>query len=71
MNKMKELDLKVTGMVCGGCENRVKNSLNEMEGIKEVSANHETNQVVVKYEGDINIEDVKERIDDLGFKVEE
>ena len=37
---MKEIELNVKGMVCGGCENRVKNSILEMKEVKEVFANH-------------------------------
>ena len=44
---MKEIELNVKGMVCGGCENRVKNSISEMKEVKEVSANHETGKVIV------------------------
>ncbi len=37
---MKETTIKVKGMVCNGCENRVKNALKNIEGIEEVVANH-------------------------------
>ena len=30
---MKELELKVEGMVCGGCEKRVVKSLSEVQGV--------------------------------------
>ena len=30
---MKEFELKVTGMMCTGCENRVKNVVKEIKGI--------------------------------------
>lgn len=39
---MKELKLKVSGMVCGGCENRVKTALSEINGVESVDANHNT-----------------------------
>ena len=32
---MKEIVLNVKGMMCGGCENRVKNALSTIEGVQE------------------------------------
>ena len=39
---MKEIEIHVKGMVCEGCENRVKNALLTIEGITNVEANHKT-----------------------------
>ena len=36
---MKELKLKVEGMVCEGCENRVKSAISLMDGVENVDAN--------------------------------
>ncbi|MBQ9266690.1 MAG: heavy-metal-associated domain-containing protein [Clostridia bacterium] len=66
---MKELELNVSGMHCTGCENRIKNVLGGIDGVKEVEANFETGKVKVISEGDIDLEEVKERIEDLDFKV--
>jgi len=35
---MVETTIKVNGMMCGGCENRVKNALKELAGIESVEA---------------------------------
>ena len=35
---MKELKIKINGMVCGGCENRVKIALSEISGVESVDA---------------------------------
>lgn len=65
---MKEIVLKVKGMACGGCENRIQNAIKNMEGIKEVIANHKEGTVtIVAKEIDINV--IKEKIEDLGFDV--
>ena len=45
---MKEVTINVEGMMCAGCENRVKSALGEIEGVAEVIANHENGTVVVK-----------------------
>ncbi len=68
---MKEIKLKVNGMHCEGCENRIKNSLSTIDGISEVSANHTNEIVIIKANDDINLEEVKEMIENLDFEIEE
>ena len=67
---MKETTLKVKGMVCGGCENRVKNALEEIEGVENVEASFETGLVKIKSKDDVKKETLEETIDDIGFEVE-
>lgn len=66
---MKEIELKVEGMVCGGCEKRVVNALADLQGVSEVIANHQNGTVLVKMTEEVDIEVIKEKIDDLGFEV--
>lgn len=68
---MKEMELKVEGMHCTGCENRIKNSLKLINGVKEVEANHEKGTVKVIVENEEIIGSIKEEIIDLGFDVKE
>ncbi|MCI8272588.1 MAG: heavy-metal-associated domain-containing protein [Clostridia bacterium] len=68
---MKEIQINVKGMVCGGCEKRVVNSLNEIEGIEEVIASHTEGTVIIKTNKEIEIDIIKEKIEDIGFEVEE
>ena len=65
---MKEIVLKVKGMACGGCENRIQNAIKNMEGIEKVVASHKEGTVtIITDEIDINV--IKEKIEDLGFDV--
>lgn len=66
---MKEMQIKVNGMVCGGCENRVKNALSTIDGIKSVEADHNTGVVKISCDNNVKREDVEEKIDDIGFEV--
>lgn len=68
---MSELKLNVKGMMCTGCEKRIKNALGELKGIKTVDANHKTGQVVINSDIDISIEEIKNKIEDIGFEVVE
>jgi len=68
---MEEMKLNVSGMVCGGCEKRVVNCLSAINGVKEVIADHTNGIVLVKAAQEIDKDMVKEKIEDLGFEVEE
>lgn len=47
---MEQLNLQVTGMTCGGCENAVKRAVSRLEGVASVTASHIANQVTVEYD---------------------
>ena len=65
---MKETIIKVQGMACEGCENRIQNALKNMEGIEKVVANHKEGTVTV-IANESQIDSIKEKIEDLGFEV--
>lgn len=66
---MKELKIKVEGMVCGGCENRVQNAVKAIKGVKKVTANHEDGIVTVMGKEGFDENEIVEKIEDIGFKV--
>ena len=68
---MKEINIKVEGMVCGGCEKRVQNALETIEGIKEVTADHKKGIVNVIASQEIDENKIKEKIEDIGFEVKD
>lgn len=68
---MKETIIKVEGMVCGGCENRVQNALKTIEGVENVVANHTKGTVRVTSKDGVEVETMKEKIEDIGFEVKE
>lgn len=71
VKNMEEIKLNVNGMVCGGCEKRVVNSLSTIDGVKEVIANHNEGTVAIKSDEKIDRNIIKEKIEDLGFEVKE
>ncbi len=68
---MKEQKIKINGMVCEGCENRVKKALERLEGVTEVQADHESGMVTIKTEEELNSTLLKETLDKIGFEVVE
>ncbi len=66
-----ELLFNVEGMMCAGCENRVKVALSEIDDVVEVIANHENGTVLVKMSKEVSKENIAEVIENLGFDVKE
>lgn len=66
---MKEIEIQVSGMVCGGCENRVQNALKTIKGIKKVVADHTSGTVTITCKEPITESEIKEKIEEIGFEV--
>ena len=66
---MKETILIVNGMMCGGCENRVKNAIKNIEGVENVTADHNTGKVIVISDNEVSEEIIKEALEDIGYEV--
>ena len=68
---MKETNLKIEGMHCAGCSTRLEKVLNNLEGVEIAKVSLEEKKATIKYdETKINIETIKEAIEDAGFKGE-
>ncbi len=65
---MKEVVLKVDGMHCAGCENRIQNAVSLIDGVTKVQADHTNGEVKVTMEKEV-LDQVKEKIQDLDFQV--
>lgn len=68
---MKKTIIKVEGMVCNGCENRVQNALKTIEGIETVVANHTEGTIMITSKNEVEVSTMKEKIEDIGFEVKE
>ena len=64
------MKLRVSGMTCGGCENAVKRTLMQLQGIEAVIASHRQDSVDVTYNnGQVTPERIKHAIEALGYQV--
>ncbi len=68
---MKEINIKINGMMCEGCENRVKSAVSLIKGVEKVDADHNTGIVTVTSKDDLDISKIKEKIIDIGYEIEE
>lgn len=66
---MKKIELKVEGMMCSGCENRVKNALENIQDVQRVVADHKNKKVEIVCNNEVTENIIKEKIEDLGFEV--
>ncbi len=66
---MKETIIKVKGMVCNGCENRVQNALKTINGVEQVVADHNKGIVTVTSKEEVTKNVMEEKIEDIGFEV--
>ena len=65
---MKEIKIKVKGLMCTGCENRVKTALSAFDFVEKVEADHKTGIVKVETVENAEVNEIYEAIEDLGFE---
>lgn len=67
---METLVLQVKGMSCTGCEQRIGAVLRRVEGVREVTADHDTGRVEVRVGPELTDRGVlAERIGVAGYEV--
>ena len=68
---MKEIKLNIEGMNCTGCSNRLEKVLNNTDGVEKATVSFEEKQAIITYnENQIDIEQIKQAIQDAGFRGE-
>ncbi len=63
-----KVELKIEGIKCEGCINRIENTLSGMKEIMNSEFDSVTNILQIKVKKEIIIEKVMKKINDLGFK---
>lgn len=66
---MANIEFKVNGMMCEGCEKRVQNVIKEIDGVIDVKADHKVGIVEINTEKEIDESIIKEAIEDIGYEV--
>ena len=66
---MSNIILNVKGMMCEGCENRIKNVIKNIDGVDEVKADYESEKVIVILNKDIDVQIITEAIEEIGYEV--
>lgn len=68
-NVKMEKTIKIEGMMCPHCEATVKNTLEELDGVKQAVASHEKGTAIVTLEKDVPFETLKKAVEDKGYTV--
>ena len=71
MEKNNKIEIRISGMSCTGCENRVENVLKNIENVESVNANYNTGIVEIGTNNikNLNIDVIKETLEDLGYDI--
>ena len=64
-----KIKYNVSNMHCTGCENRIKNSLKMIKGVKGVLADYNTGEVIVELKNEKVSEKIEELLNNLDFPV--
>ena len=61
--------ISITGLMCGHCENTVKNALEAIPGVEECVASHEKANAIVTLSKDVPNDTLKKAIETCGYVV--
>jgi len=64
---MKEETLAIPNISCGHCLLAIKNELNEMDGIKEVTGSPENKQITVKWDPPATLDQIKAALKEINY----
>tara|TARA_Y100000310_G_scaffold342852_1_gene447877 strand:- start:2546 stop:2758 length:213 start_codon:yes stop_codon:yes gene_type:complete len=66
---MKKVKITIEGMHCASCGGNVEKALSKIEGVKEVRVSVMTNKGIVEMEDSVSLDEIKEVISKVGYKV--
>lgn len=64
---MKQIELKIDGIKCEGCVNRIKKVLSSIKGIDSYEISLEEKKLVLSVKKEKVLEEVIQKIEKLGF----
>ena len=68
---MREIKVKIEGMHCAGCSNRLEKILNNVDGVESAKVSLEEKSADIKYnEEEVELNTILQEIEDAGFKGE-
>lgn len=66
-----QITLQVQGMTCGHCVKSVENSVGAMNGVERVLVELNNGTVAVEFnDNEVNVQNIKDTIEDQGYTVE-
>lgn len=69
-SNVKEIGVIIEGMTCTGCEANIEGEVNKLDGIRNVNADYEAANTIVKYdESKVDIQKIETAILSTGYKI--
>lgn len=68
---MKKIIIKIEGMSCSHCAKRVEENLKKIDDIKSVKVNLDKKIATITYKNNIEINELENIINELGFTFKE
>lgn len=66
---MAQIEIAVQGMRCEGCERTLRHSLDQLEGVRRVRADHEAGRVRVSFDPErMDERRLRARIEQAGYR---
>jgi Cu+-exporting ATPase len=66
---IKKTDLKISGMTCAACANKIEKKLSSLPGVKNAVVNFATEKATVEYsDNQVSIADIKKTVKSLGYE---
>ena len=67
---MESKSMKIEGMTCSACANRVEKVVSKLDGINKASVNFATETLSVEYEtGKVTEQNIQEAVEKAGYKI--
>lgn len=61
--------IKIEGMSCNHCANKVSSALENLEGIKKVKVNLKEKEAMIISEKELNLDQIENLIHELGYQM--
>lgn len=72
MDRMIETTIKVKGMHCVSCENKVKEGILSVNGVKDAKVDYVSEKATIKFDDEkTNIKNIMNTIKNVGYQPEE
>lgn len=69
---MNKDTLKISGMTCAACAQRIEKAVNKIEGVSNASVNFATEKLSVEYDGGkVSMDNLRETIEKVGYGIQE
>jgi len=72
MVEMEKIELKIKGMHCVSCENRIKDAILNLNGVKDAKVDYTSEKATIEFDNEkTDIKNIVKTIKNVGYQPEE